>query len=252
MLAGAKWLKVQGIGTVPITVNSVRGKRTFILLDTLYVPEFQTSTVSTWKLEQKEIWWEPQHSRFVHEGKTVFYVDRNLEHCQYIIEFNELSSNTAFTATIRTEPPVAKATADLWHKRLGYLNFEVISYLETAIADAKVIPKDKYHIQPCETCRVSKAKQVISRTPQERAITLFERVHFDIIYLTNTPNQEKYIMYFLDDYTRMHYVYVLYNKAQIFPILRKFVAYIKKQYNFEIRILYFDRETGLVGDDATE
>lgn len=50
----------------------------------------------------------------------------------------------------------------------------------------------------------------------------------------------------------MYYIYILYNKIQIFFILYKFVVYIKKQYNFEIRIFYYDRETNLVKNDVIE
>lgn len=64
--------------------------------------------------------------------------------------------------------------------------------------------------------------------------------------------KKKYIIHFLNDYTCMYYIYILYNKIQIFFILYKFVVYIKKQYNFEIRIFYYDRETNLVKNDVIE
>lgn len=188
IITGEDQFKVRGVGTVPITVNRVRGKRTFTLLDTLYILEFYTSTVSTWKLEEKKIFWDLRNKYFVYEGKTVFYIDKNFIYCQYIVEYNKLVPETAFSVTVKVESHIAKAIVNLWYKHLKYLNFETISYFETATTDAKIILKNKYYIQLCETCKVSKAKQMISRTPQEQAITLFKHVHFDIIYFTDTLN----------------------------------------------------------------
>lgn len=37
----------------------------------------------------------------------------NFEYYQYIVKFNKILSNTTFSATVKTELPVVKATADL-------------------------------------------------------------------------------------------------------------------------------------------
>ncbi|KAH9806623.1 hypothetical protein DFH28DRAFT_941286, partial [Melampsora americana] len=73
-------------------------------------------------------------------------------------DLGQLAFSSSYT------PRHAVASLDLWHQRLGHVNHEVLSHLvdhsSNISIDLTALPS---HV--CETCKVSKAKQQISRRP---------------------------------------------------------------------------------------
>jgi hypothetical protein len=122
-----------------------------------------------------------------------------------VLEYNELPA-AAFVACTAESRPDSKATADIWHQRLGHAGPEALTHLSTAVTGATL--KGPMTIN-CEACSLSKAHKQISRRSAPQAKEPFERVHFDLIHMTEGFNSDRYILYFLDDKTRMNFVYTL-------------------------------------------
>ncbi|KIM93060.1 hypothetical protein OIDMADRAFT_62036 [Oidiodendron maius Zn] len=57
----------------------------------------------------------------------------------------------------------------------------------------------------CEVCRLSTAKQIISRREPDRAMVPYERVHYDLFPINPSPDGIKYIAHFRCDYTKMNH-----------------------------------------------
>ncbi|CEJ62224.1 hypothetical protein PMG11_10731 [Penicillium brasilianum] len=89
------------------------------------------------------------------------------------LDLIEDPSKLAFTSSYA--PRHAIASLDLWHQRLGHVNHEVLSHLvdhsSNVSIDLTTLPS---HV--CETYKVSKAKQQISRRPIEYTRP-FESIH---------------------------------------------------------------------------
>jgi hypothetical protein len=91
---------------------------------------------------------------------------------------------------------------------MGHLSLNAIWYLLEAVRDVKVVISDEdIQNKPCEVYRLTNAKQIVLRVPIERATTLFIKVHWDLIEMHISYNGNQYISHFLDDYTRINYVY---------------------------------------------
>ena len=123
------------------------------------------------------------------------------------------------------------------------MNKEAIKHLLTTVNRAKVSSKDIP--QSCETCNISNSKRQISRRPAVQATKLFERVHLDLIQFPRAYNGDRYLLHFLEDSMQMHFVYTLANKSQAFQTVKDFIAFVKRQYNIDVKILRIDGERAL-------
>jgi WD40 repeat protein len=135
------------------------------------------------------------------------------------------------------------ATADQWHQRLGHIAPEALAHLPTSVTGAE-LTEGPSTIQ-CETCSTSKAHKLISRRPASRATTPFERVHLDLIQITEGFNGDKWILHFLENATRMNFVYTFSTKSLLTAVIQQFTAFIRRRFCFEIKIFHSDNERTL-------
>ena len=63
-----------------------------------------------------------------------------------------------------------------------------------------------------------------------RAKRVLELVHTDVCGPMRTPSQDKnmYFILFIDDYTRMTWVYFMRQKLEVYGVFRKFKSYVEK------------------------
>lgn len=59
----------------------------------------------------------------------------------------------------------------------------------------------------------------------------------------NTPGWSKYFILFINDYTRMMWVYFFRERSEVFSIFRKFKNYIENQSGCRIKVLRSNRGT---------
>nr|GEZ81527.1 hypothetical protein [Tanacetum cinerariifolium] len=104
-----------------------------------------------------------------------------------------------------------KATIDesnLWHRRLGYINFKTINKL-----------KGKQHRASCKTKPVSSVDQPLFR------------LHMDLFGPTfvKSLNKKSYCLVVTDDYNRFTWVFFLATKDETSPILKTFITGLENQ-----------------------
>jgi hypothetical protein len=86
---------------------------------------------------------------------------------------------------------------------------------------------------------------MISRRATPRVTTLFERVHFDLIQMAEGFNKDKWVLHFLDDATRINFVYILLRKSFLTDIILIFTAFIRRRFKYEVETFYTDNEPAL-------
>jgi len=158
-------------------------------------------------------------------------------------------SNRPSTFVVRSaQAQVSKAPAAIWHERLAHCGPEVLEHLPTSLAGVKLV--DGPTTTECETCAVSKAHKIVSRRPSPQADEPFDRVHWDMIYFHEGFNGDKYVSHFLDDKTRMNWVYTHSEKTQkaLLKIFEDFTAYVERQFNRKIKIFRTDNEPAFGND----
>jgi hypothetical protein len=129
-------------------------------------------------------------------------------------------------------PPCAlqsSTSALQWHCRLGTLKHQVPSLCHELSVS-------------CEACQLSKHHHVpFSSRVVSRVSYPFELVHYDIWGPMNiASNKFHYFLTFVDDFSRMTWLFLMKNCSKLFSIFQIFRNTIKTQFSQKIRILRSD------------
>ena len=106
------------------------------------------------------------------------------------------------------------------------------------------LPYLKENNESCEGCLLDKQHRLPFSTDKAwRAKDLLELIHTDVCGPMRTPshhNNRDFIL-FIDDFSRMTWVYFLKAKSEVFGIFKKFKALVEKQSGKQIKVLRSDR-----------
>ena len=104
-----------------------------------------------------------------------------------------------------------KTDSWLWHRRYGHLNFLGLKLLhEKKMVEG--LPSIEHEDGACEGCIYGKHQRASFPVGKSwRAKKPLQLIHADICGLMQTPslNNSKYFLLFIDDYSRMRWVYFL-------------------------------------------
>src|SRR5205085_7669250 len=109
--------------------------------------------------------------------------------------------------------PMGAQTLTLWHQRLGHLNYHDLHRL-LDISKGIPIPDSQKSVDPgvCPSCIMGKHYKIYRRrTPSTHVDLSLALVHSDTCGPFRTPSISgaKHFILFIDDYTRMTWVYFL-------------------------------------------
>ncbi|KAK4408464.1 Retrovirus-related Pol polyprotein from transposon TNT 1-94 [Sesamum angolense] len=131
----------------------------------------------------------------------------------------------------------------LWHRRLGHFNFQGLKILHQ-----KKMMTDLPQIQAvegaCEACLQGKQhKKPFPSGTSWRAKAVLELIHTDVCGPMRTPSHEqnRYFILFIDDYSRITWVYFMREKSEVFKVFKKFKNLVEKQSGRIIKVLRSDR-----------
>ncbi len=208
------------------------------LLDTAYVPSFHTNVVSFHRVRAQGVHWDTRASQLTYKGKTFATVFE--KHGQFVLEY---TPSSAFPVSSHAPKATSKADVDLWHRRMGHLDDEAVRHLPTAATGVELT--SSITTSKCVTCKLSKATQQISRCPTDRAQLPFARVHLDLVQMNPAYNGNRWILHFLDDFSRMNYVYTMTSKSATLDTVQNFAALVRNQYALTVKVLRLDGESTL-------
>ena len=239
--AGISRARVEGIGRVPIKVNTREGKRIMILEEVLFIPSFQSSLVSFGRLQERGVEWDSASGELMHYGEHLCFIQRHGRH--YLIEFKlQKGEETGFSVKHSMKLKESTASADVWHWRLGHPGEAPISHLEEASRNAHV--KGKLS-NKCTPCCLGKATRIVSRRSPDPSQRPFQKVHFDIIHMKPAYNKDRYACHFVDDFSSYHKVYTYAEKSAVNMAIVWFIAWVQNKYNLTIEAFHTDGETSI-------
>ena len=121
---------------------------------------------------------------------------------------------------------------NLWHYRLGHLGVENINLLTKGLATKINIPINNTKLDTCEHCLYGQQHKLPFTTNASRASKVLELIHTDICGPMNHQSLGgmKYFITFIDDMTRMTFVYFLQSKDQAFDKFKEFKALVENQH----------------------
>jgi hypothetical protein len=139
----------------------------------------------------------------------------------------QMDGNSFYLKLDAVEGHVFNAKVDesiIWHKRYGHFNLNSLKFMYDA---GMVDDMLEIHIsaQTCESCELGKQhRQSFPQSISKRATHKLELVHSEICGPMNIVllSNNVYFILFIDDFSRMTWVYFLKTKSQAFSMFRNF------------------------------
>ncbi|CAO2841169.1 unnamed protein product [Amaranthus hypochondriacus] len=223
--ANGECVTVEGTGTIKINPN--------ITLDNcLLVPNLSHKLLSVSQLTKKmhcNVLMD-SNSCLIQDPQTGRTIGRGIEeNGLYVVD--EVSQKGC-TALVRGSVEQQLWT---WHRRLGHPSLGYLEHLFPYLRGSKLVFN-------CESCILAKSHKQTYYPSLSRSHEPFMIVHSDVWGPSpdEGASQFSYFVLFIDDCTRMSWVYFLKHKSEVFDVFVKFHTMIRTQFQKQIRILRSD------------
>ncbi|KAG6396851.1 hypothetical protein SASPL_143008 [Salvia splendens] len=231
-------LSVIGKGDVNLCVNG----RSHIISDVYLIPELTSNLVSLGQFVQKgcEI--------LMHHGVCkLYHPDLGL------IMQSRMTANRLFKimatkySMVATEECLKTTTMDdlqLWHRRYGHLNYKGLRTLKYQNMVRGIPHLNTEGAEKCVSCLVGKQhRESIPKKSLWRSSRRLQLVHSDICGpISPTSNSDKrYILTFIDDFSRKVKIYFLSLKSEAFVFFTRFKNQVEKEIGETLACLRTDR-----------
>ena len=125
-----------------------------------------------------------------------------------------------------------------WHDCLGHPQRQTVTNI---IKDFN-LPCSSNSFSPYSCYYLGKLSKLIFASAIHTSTSPFEIMHLDVWGLTSIHSSQgyRYIVLFINDYTRFTWMYFLKNISDIFSSFLYFQALVNRQYNKQIKAFHFD------------
>ena len=128
------------------------------------------------------------------------------------------------TESAYVEKAKGKQTADLWHQRLGHVGFDKLGLM---VSKELVVGLPNINVKRdtvCSGCQYGKAKQLSFNKSNQVTSKPLELVHSDVLGPITQPSMQglKYMVTFIDDYSRFVWLYFMKEKSEVFSKFKEF------------------------------
>ncbi|GJW77718.1 putative ribonuclease H-like domain-containing protein [Tanacetum coccineum] len=162
---------------------------------------------------------------------------------QYSVDLKNVVPQRGFTCLF------AKATLDesnLWHRRLGHVNFKTINKLVRGNL-VRGLPSKLFEInQTCVACQKGKQHRASCKTKTVSSISQpLQMLHMDLFGPTFVKSLMKkmYCLVVTDDFSRFSWVFFLATKDETSEILKTFIIGIENLIDRRVKVIRCDNGT---------
>jgi len=215
-----------------IGISSIGKKPSPILEDVLLVVGLKANLISVSQLCDKglDVVFRPYKCLIINsDGNNLFEACRNGN--VYTFDFNDLSNQSVKCLAAVDEDPW------LWHKRLGHVNFDLISKLSSKglVRGLPNLKKPKEVM--CDECK--KNKQVKSSFHSKNEVSTskpFQLLHMNLFgpMSTSSLNEKYYVFMIVDDFSRFTWILFLSHKNEAFDHFTHLCNKVEKEFGFSI------------------
>jgi len=158
----------------------------------------------------------------------------------------------------RSNTPMDKETADLWHQRLGHVSMNSLQQLVRRQAIAGItIPVQEFHMSashPCEVCIMAKHNRAPHLKELPKPVNPLDVASSDLAgpYNLLTMNLVAYILTFVDWCTQHCTVALLQKKSDAFAALKRIIMMHKNIKGTRLKTLFSDRGGEYTSDSLKE
>lgn len=165
---------------------------------------------------------------------------------QILSNVKHIAANVLFTGKRKESLYVLSASdahnesATLWHARLGHVSYQLLQMISTKklLDDVPVFKEIHYDIV-CLGCQYEKSLRLPFPNSENRAFTVLQLIHSDLMGLTRTPSCTSlhYMIVMVDDFTRFSWVYFLEHKSEAFSKFVQFKQNVEKEFGVSVKCL---------------
>lgn len=241
--------------------GSVRISSKLMLKHVLYVPTLDCNLVSVRQLMLDNNCWtvfSPTQCFFLPSSSSCFQEKAGKEKTTretigsanhrdglYFLDSIRSGSSAAYSSVYsamdRTDVPrIDKSRIGLlllWHRRLGHPNFLYLKKLKPDLFHD--IPVD---VLKCETCLYGRQARAQYPSKSYAESKPFNLIHSDIWGPSRVlnVNGDRWFVIFVDDHTRVTWIYLMKHKSDLLHIFKAFLSLIQNQFNTSIKNLRSD------------
>jgi transposase InsO family protein len=149
---------------------------------------------------------------------------------------NSDSSNTKCVHT--------KNCIHYWHKVLGHRDLTVIKALSSSNVTQPIVINSCPVNESCEICpqgKITRMSFVSSHDIKSKGI--LDLIHSDVCgpMQTNSVSGKRYLLTFIDDFSRYTVTYYLKEKSEVLEKFKEFVQFVKTKFNKKPKVIRSDR-----------
>ncbi|KPJ11482.1 Retrovirus-related Pol polyprotein from transposon TNT 1-94 [Papilio machaon] len=229
------------------------------LIEVIYVPGLSTNLISVGKMASKglEVQFDSNKCNIycnkipvasASRINGVYQLDTATQHSVSIVQPEIQCKSNQHAETVNLCE--IKPSQELWHRRLGHLNRRSMELLRQGMASGINYTVSDY--TPCVACLKGKQSRLpFPKQSYTRATEKLGLIHSDLCgpMSVNSFSGAKYLLTFIDDYTRMTFGYFIRNKSEVLPVFKIFKKFVENQTNLKIKMLRTDNGREYVNKD---
>lgn len=234
-LAADNYMYSEGIGDIVIETST----QVITLRDVLYVPSLKCNFLSVSKAAKcgNKITFNDSSAVIINSSGAILisakmcgnlYVYKSEDTQLYGMSASEVDNNNNYQK---------------WHERYGHLNIKSLKCLSQNNLVRGMEIKKFPNSASCATCFKGKISVLpFAKNNSIRSSAVLELIHSDICgpMRTNSLGGYKYFALFIDDFSRMTFVYFLKNKSDILDEFKKFKVRVELETGSKIKMLRTD------------
>ena len=232
-IGNGAYLEVKGKGTV-----AIKGHTDLKLIsNVLYVPEINQNLLSVGQLMEKgyKVLFEDSRCLITDtQGREVFKVQ--MEGKSFVLNLMEQEQAAVHKEDNNTM---------LWHRRLGHFHHTALLFMKKNNL-GEGLPELEEELPTCAAFQYGKQTRLpFPKNKAWRATQKLQLVHTDVGGPQKTPslNDSKFYIAFIDDHTRMCWIYFMKFKSEVANIFWKFKAWVENQSKCKMQVIRSDNGT---------
>ena len=218
-------------GEGKLRLRALHPKGTYIALkEVLYVPKLMKNLLSVRTMTKQDA-----EVRFIGDKCLVVKQNKNGTSCTVEIGKSVNGGLYKLYSPVISKPSEEKAcfattngSLSLWHQRYGHLNMKDITHISKndVVDGMKTCNEKEENIDDCESCALGKMHRLPHpKQSENRANKILEMVHTDLCgpMQIESVGGSRYLLTFIDDYSRYTVVYLLKRKSEVTSKFKEFV-----------------------------
>lgn len=231
VVANEEKLSVKCSGDVQIATVTDDSEYDVIVKGVLCVPKLTTNLLSV--------------SQLVKNGNQVVFTTSGCNIYNRNGQLVAMASLTNGVYKLRTSESTLATmfvSVDTWHRRLGHVNSMYLNKMPDAVSGMELEKKSDISQSSCIVCCEGKQSRLPFGHAGSRSSELLGIIHSDVCGPMENASigGSRYFILFIDDYSRMTYIYFMKQKSEAFQYFQDYKAKVENQLNRKIKILRSD------------